>query len=115
MAQIFSGNHYICRRIRERVVIGSQARLRIWCLRAYGFESLRSHKKSKHPFRGRDACFCFIFCLASLVCVHYADGDTVLGRDLERIDFGTVELDLDILLGDAGLDERGLDNLSPLL
>ena len=27
----------------ERVVIGSQARLRIWCLRAYGFESLRSH------------------------------------------------------------------------
>lgn len=29
--------------ICERVVIGSQARLRIWCLRAYGFESLRSH------------------------------------------------------------------------
>lgn len=35
--------------ICERVVIGSQARLRIWCLRAYGFESLRSHfiKRSK--------------------------------------------------------------------
>ena len=29
--------------ICERVVIGSQARLRIWCLCAYGFESLRSH------------------------------------------------------------------------
>ena len=33
----------------ERVVIGSQARLRIWCLCAYGFESLRSHKKAASP------------------------------------------------------------------
>ena len=40
----------------ERVVIGSQARLRIWCLCAYGFESLRSHKKSSLP-----GCF---FCAA---------------------------------------------------
>ena len=29
-----------------RVVIGSQARLRIWCRKAYGFESLRPHKIS---------------------------------------------------------------------
>ena len=28
-----------------RVVIGSQARLRIWCREAYGFEFLRPHKK----------------------------------------------------------------------
>ena len=27
-----------------RVVIGSQARLRIWCRKAYGFESLRPHR-----------------------------------------------------------------------
>ena len=40
----------------ERVVIGSQARLRIWCLCAYGFESLRSHKNSS-----RIGCF---FCPA---------------------------------------------------
>ena len=46
--------------ICERVVIGSQARLRIWCLRAYGFESLRSHiiKRSRSVFPGLFFCAC---------------------------------------------------------
>ena len=46
--------------ICERVVIGSQARLRIWCLRAYGFESLRSHviKRSRSVPRSLFFCAC---------------------------------------------------------
>ena len=41
---------YICspflkRKCRGRVEIGRQARLRIWCREAYGFDSLRPHSK----------------------------------------------------------------------
>ena len=35
------GNKYCC----GRVEIGRQARLRIWCREAYGFDSLRPHSK----------------------------------------------------------------------
>ena len=49
--------------ICERVVIGSQARLRIWCLRAYGFESLRSHiiKRSRSVPRSLFLCLLEVF------------------------------------------------------
>ena len=36
-------NSYLCAAICGRGVIGSRARLRIWCLTAWGFESLRPH------------------------------------------------------------------------
>ena len=70
---------YLQSNSRGRVEIGRQARLRIWCREAYGFDSLRPHKKrepslvlffcagecppfhvtpSLNPFpRGRDFCF----------------------------------------------------------
>ncbi len=40
-----------------RVVIGSQARLRIWCRKAYGFESLRPHEASANQLISRGLIF----------------------------------------------------------
>ena len=85
--------------ICERVVIGSQARLRIWCLCAYGFESLRSHKKQRDQADWLNPSVSFI--LRRLQVVHF----------LEVILLAAYHDILEFLLAGAGRNQVTADDI----